>query len=760
MQRKAIITLNCFKFEEGSTGKKMEPIFVSTSITKKFGQTIALNNVDISIYPGEIRGFIGENGSGKSTMGALMTGIHDVTSGSMQFHGKEWKPASMIDALQGGIGIIVQENGTIPQISVAENMFLGELKDFSGVHFFEERKVENFSPVFDRLLLKDFDEKADSAREKISELKKDGEDAYYAYAREAKLIKKDKILSDAEKSGKLAELGEKKAVASGVRKQNYPKLKTLRKEYTASLKEEYLKTLNILQEGQASLLSGRVEEYNKASMEFFNAFQAKLKSIEEKYSALYQTASDPALEKRRHDNDVKEVRKEYANQIRSLDRKHEQFCNFLKGDRRSLLNRYKNFVKDITARNADSLYIKSLKALLTVIFGLFVSRKKLNKYAQHALSKIGVNHISAAAPCGMYDMQDRKLIEIAKCLNKNPEIFIVDETTTALSETGRNILYKQMTELREQGKSVLFVSHDLDEIMEKCDTLTVLRDGNIVANLDKAKGEFDPDVIRKAMIGRELKGDYYRSDYDADYGDEVVLKMVDGIEGRQLKHVSVELHKGEILGIGGLSECGMHTLGKALFGNIKMEGGYVYTGENLSKVVTNEVVAMNNHIGYLPKNRDTEGLAQNDSIFSNIAIASVNKLAKLKTFVFKSSEKKVVSKEVRDLSIKCNSPSDLVSSLSGGNKQKVSLAKWIGNDSQILILDCPTRGVDIGVKQFIYQLMCKMKKDGKSIIMISEELPELIGMSDRILIMKDGVVAKEFMRSKDLTQEQIVQYMI
>ena len=113
-----------------------------------------------------------------------------------------------------------------------------------------------------------------------------------------------------------------------MRKQNYPKLKTLRKEYTASLKEEYLKTLNILQEGQASLLSGRVEEYNKASMEFFNAFQAKLKSIEEKYSALYQTASDPALEKRRHDNDVKEVRKEYANQIRSLDRKHEQFCNF------------------------------------------------------------------------------------------------------------------------------------------------------------------------------------------------------------------------------------------------------------------------------------------------------------------------------------------------------------------------------------------------------------------------------------------------
>lgn len=738
----------------------MEPIFVSTSITKKFGQTIALNNVDISIYPGEIRGFIGENGSGKSTMGALMTGIHTVTSGSMQFHGKDWKPASMIDALQGGIGIIVQENGTIPQISVAENMFLGELKNFSGVEFFEERKVENFSPVFDRGILTDFDAQANEAREQVSALRKDGDTAYYAYTHEIKLIKKDKVLSADEKRQRIAELNEKKAKAAKVRADNGAQLKSLRKDYTARLKEEYLKALSALKELQSKMLAERVEEYNKTALSYFESFQTKLKNIEDKYAELYKTSSDAALEKRRHDNDVSEVKKEYASQIRALDRRHEQFIGFMKGDQKSLSNHYKNFVLDITAANENSFSVKFVNGLLTVVFGLFVSRKKLNKYAQHALAKIGVNHINAAAPCGMYDMQDRKLIEIAKCLNKNPEIFIVDETTTALSETGRNILYKQMEELKAQGRSVLFVSHDLDEIMEKCDTLTVLRDGNIVANLDKAKGEFDPDVIRKAMIGRELKGDYYRSDYDVNYGEEVVLKMVDGIEGNQLKHVNVELHKGEILGIGGLSECGMHTLGKALFGNIKMEGGYVYTGADLNKVVTNEVVAMNNHIGYLPKNRDTEGLAQNDSIFSNIAIASVNKLAKLKTFVFKGSERKVVSKEVRDLSIKCNSPSDLVSSLSGGNKQKVSLAKWIGNDSEILILDCPTRGVDIGVKQFIYQLMCKMKQDGKSIIMISEELPELIGMSDRILVMKDGVVAKEFMRSKDLTQEQIVQYMI
>ena len=169
---------------------------------------------------------------------------------------------------------------------------------------------------------------------------------------------------------------------------------------------------------------------------------------------------------------------------------------------------------------------------------------------------------------------------------------------------------------------------------------------------------------------------------------------------------------------------------------------------------------MKEGIGYLSKNRDVEALALKTSIFDNIAIASINNIAKYNFLVRKSDEKKLVNKQARELQIKCNSTEDLVSKLSGGNKQKVSLAKWIANDSEILILDCPTRGVDIGVKQFIYQLLYKMKKEGKAILMISEELPELIGMSDRILIMKDGEIKQEFKRSKDLTQEQIVEYMI
>ncbi len=679
-----------------------EAIFKATHIVKQFGPTIALNDVDIEIYPGEIRGFIGENGSGKSTMSQIMTGIYEKTSGTMYYHGKLWEPKSQVDALNKGIGIIVQENGTISPISVAENIYLGELKQFSGKNYFEERRIVNFSPLYDLDTTK-FDSLIEEA-----------------------------IL-------------------------NTGKDKNLIKEYKAKLKDEYLNLKKSLEESNSIKEKSIKEEFDKKSENLYNEFNLNINSLKEKH------ANDKADEKTieyRISYETKELKTNYKKNVKRLYQESYLHLGWLKSDLEALKNKYKNALTDIDKPYESKSLRKVKDFFLTAIFGLFVNGDKLARHAGYALAKIGVNDIDPKMITARYDMQQRKLIEIAKCLNKDPEIFIVDETTTALSETGRNLLYKKMEELKNNGKSVLFISHDLEELMDKCDTLTVLRDGNIVANLDKSKGEFIADDIKKAMIGRELKGDYYRSDYDSTYSDKVVLKMVDGIEGRSLRHVNLELHKGEILGIGGLSECGMHTLGKALFGNIKIEGGYVYTGENLDKLVRSETFAMSQKIGYLPKNRDVEALSLKSSIFDNIAIASINNIAKLNLFVSKSDEKKLVNKEVKDLQIKCNSSADLVSKLSGGNKQKVSLAKWIANDSEILILDCPTRGVDIGVKQFIYQLLYKMKQEGKSIIMISEELPELIGMSDRILIMKDGEIKKEFTRSKDLTQEQIVEYMI
>lgn len=505
---------------------KKEVIVEVKNMDKRFGSTIALNNVDIEIRRGEIQGLIGENGSGKSTVTSIISGMQKANSGEMYFKGEKWAPDSMLYALEKGIGMIVQENGTVPGISVAENIFLGETKRF------------------------------------------------------------------------------------------------------------------------------------------------KL---------------------------------------------------FGKGDKK---------------------------------WGV-VSRKEMMKEAQKALDSIGASHINAGQITASLDMQDRKLIEIAKIMIRQPEVLIVDETTTALSQIGRDIIYKIMEEMKKENKAVIFISHDLDEIMNVCDSLTVLRDGKIIVTF--AKEEFNEDLIKTSMIGRELQGDYYRSDYDGSFDKEVVMEIKDANLGDQLKNFNLQLHKGEILGIGGLSHCGMHTLGKVLFGACKPESGQVLVRGNELK---NEAHAMKEQIGYTAKDRDVESLCLNASIRDNIAIGGLDKFAVSNFLILPGKEKKYVKQQIEDLSIKCADMDQYVSALSGGNKQKVVFGKWIGRGSEILILDCPTRGVDIGVKQAMYQLMYKMKKEGKSIVIISEEMAELIGMADRLLVMKDGELAKEFARSETLNEADIIQYMI
>lgn len=498
-----------------------KPILQIVNMSKRFGSTVALDDVSVTVYPGEIRGLIGENGSGKSTVTSIAAGMQKCDSGRMIFREKPWQPGSMIEALHNGIGMIVQESGTIPGITVAENIFLAETERF--------------------------------------------------------------------KTG----------------------------------------------------------------------------------------------------------------------------------------------------------------------IGL-IDRKKMNREATEVMEHIGVHDIDGAAPMAMLDFQARKLVEIAKVAMKEPEILVIDETSTALSHDGREILYRLMKQYREKNRAVIFISHDLDEIMEVCDTLTVLRDGKIIRTFDKE--EFEAGAIRASMIGRELQGDYYRSDFTPSCREEVVLRAEGLCLGSELREVSFALHRGEILGVGGLSHCGMHTLGKVCFGAAKTERGNVVTADGAQ--VSSPDVAMKRGIGYVSKDRDVESLCMNAGIGDNIAIAGMDRYAVGGFLILGGREGNYVNRQIRDLSIKCSGKDQPVSQLSGGNKQKVVFGKWIGCGSEILILDCPTRGVDIGVKQAMYQLMARLKAEGKSILMISEELPELIGMSDRIIIMKDGVAAKEFMRSETLSDAEIIEYMI
>ncbi len=374
---------------------------------------------------------------------------------------------------------------------------------------------------------------------------------------------------------------------------------------------------------------------------------------------------------------------------------------------------------------------------------LGINRSKMNREARKMLEKIGAGHIQSSSLVDSLGFETRKLIEVARALYHNPDVLIVDETTTALSQAGRDTIYQIIRDMKKQNKAIIFISHDLDEIKAVCDTVEILRDGEYVTKLEGE--EVTQDNMRKNMIGRDLSGHYYREDNEPSWQDTVTLK-VSNINRGMLQDISFELHAGEILGLGGLTECGMHELCKIIYGALKPDSGSVVVMKN-QKEIHNTTEALAQKVAYLPKDRDQESLFLSTSIMDNITVSSFDKLKK-GILIFPKDEKELAGSMAEKLSIKMQNISQNVQELSGGNKQKVVVAKWLANDSDILIMDCPTRGIDIGVKASIYQLMENLKKEGKSIIMVSEEMPELIGMSDRIIVMKDGKITGTFKRNE------------
>lgn len=384
----------------------------------------------------------------------------------------------------------------------------------------------------------------------------------------------------------------------------------------------------------------------------------------------------------------------------------------------------------------------------------FLNNKEMIAEGQKALDAIGASQIKSGLPLAALNFEDRKLVEVARAMYSNPKILVVDETTTALSRNGRDILYSIMKDLKKKGGSVIFISHDLDEIMEVCDTVTILRDGHYIDTLEKE--QFHAPTLRKLMVGREVSDNYYRTDIESCKNQEVVLK-VDHVSCKDVKDISFELHKGEILGFGGLGDCGMHILGNLAFGLTEPDLGKVTAGDGTE--ITSSSVAMKKKIAYISKNRDQETLMVSCSIKDNVCLASYDKISK-GPFIFKKDEEQFIKESSEGLEIKMQNTDQYVMELSGGNKQKVALAKWLGFGADIFILDCPTRGIDIGVKSNIYQLMIQLRNAGKSIIMISEELAEVIGMSDRVIILKEGRISGEFVREENVTELMLIDCMV
>ena len=379
---------------------------------------------------------------------------------------------------------------------------------------------------------------------------------------------------------------------------------------------------------------------------------------------------------------------------------------------------------------------------------------RMNAAAQKILDRIGGEHIDPNRAAGLMNLEDRKLIEIAKAMIIDPKLLIIDETSNALASRGREILYKNMRAVKDSGGSVLFITHDMEELVSICDSVTIMRDGEYVDTLYKE--EMIPKRLKELMVGREIADNYYRPDLLPDYAQEVVLRAED-LVAETISHLSLELHKGEILGIGGLAECGMHELGKLLFGINKLDSGRVVLADETE--ITSPETAVDHRMAYMSKNRDTEAVILNYKIGDNIVLPALKKLKK-GPFIFKKDEDRLAVKWADELLIKRHSVDQRVRELSGGNKQKVVLAKWLANESEILIMDCPTRGIDIGVKEAIYKIMMRFKKEGRSMIMISEEMPELIGMSDRMLILKDGKLSAEIARAPQVSEHDVIESMI
>ena len=389
-------------------------------------------------------------------------------------------------------------------------------------------------------------------------------------------------------------------------------------------------------------------------------------------------------------------------------------------------------------------------------FGI-INMKQLNREAEAIFEKWDLPRVPLNKMTDGMMIETRKMIELARALSVDPDILILDEITQSLSLNNRRKLVELINKLKEMGKSIIVITHDVEELIEITDTITVLRDGEVVGNVISA--DTTPDEIKQMMVGREMEGDYYRSDMIPDYGDEVIMK-VDNISVKgEVEDISFELHKGEILGFCGLSDSGIHSIGKAVYGLSKLEKGTVHlTEKNVD--VKSAPKALRSNMGYVPKDRDNEALMIHTSIRDNFVLPSLTELQGPIGFLSPAKLSKLASETSAQLSVKSTGISQTMDALSGGNKQKVNFGRWLAKDLKVLVLDCPTRGVDVGVKAYIYSLMKQAKKDGISIVLISDELTEILGMSDRLFVMKDGKITKEIRRDEDFTEQSVIGVMI
>lgn len=381
---------------------------------------------------------------------------------------------------------------------------------------------------------------------------------------------------------------------------------------------------------------------------------------------------------------------------------------------------------------------------------------------QAALKRVGLSdHPDLLV--GTLGVGKQQLIEIAKALAKNVKLLILDEPTAALNEDDSENLLKILKELKQEGITSILISHKLNEVMAVADTVTVLRDGQTIATVDRRTQALTEDEIVRMMVGRELNQRY--PERTPKIGDELFAlknwRVYSDSAGEQaiIKEASITVRRGEIVGIAGLMGSGRTELAMSIFGRsygARFAGEMHYKGAPIA--LKNPRQAIDSGIGYLTEDRKEKGLVLIDDVKRNISMASLNRIARLG--IIDSNEEVRHADDYRQkMRIKTPSVEQKVGNLSGGNQQKVALSKWMLTQPELLIVDEPTRGIDVGAKYEIYSIMNAFVEQGNSIIMISSELPEIIGMSDRVYVMHEGRIVKEIQRD-NMNQDYIMRYAI
>ena len=377
---------------------------------------------------------------------------------------------------------------------------------------------------------------------------------------------------------------------------------------------------------------------------------------------------------------------------------------------------------------------------------------KMRERARELLTSLDIGDLDVNQVVGTLSVGNRQRVEIAKALSQNARVLIMDEPTAALTEHDVARLFDIVRLLRARGVGIVYISHRLEEVFLLADRVTVFRDGEYVAT--KAVAETNRDDLIQMMVGRKIDALFPKADVPI---GEPVLELRDIVRKPVTNGVSLTLRAGEILGLAGLVGSGRSELAQAVFGIVPAESGEIRVGGRAVRI-RNPTQAKRLGIAYVPEDRGTQGLVRPMPLKDNLSLAVLGRIAR-HAFIDRAAEVRLAEESIRRFGIRGSGIHQIVNKLSGGNQQKVVLSKWLARAPKLLILDEPTRGIDVGAKAEIHRLMSELARQGLAILMISSELTEIMGMSDRILVMREGRIVAEFARGA-ATQEAIVAAMM